>query len=151
MADFDLSALESLTELECQIGETRFFFDKLGAMAAWQILERIRHELSRTPAVELTAATDVGVLVRAILALDPVFIERLRCDLFAHVRFANTKALTPQPLAGAEDMAFEGEGVEPVAVYEVLVRSLAVNFTASFGAVVSQFGDEPPSSSPLLQ
>ena len=48
-------------------------------------------------------------------------------------------------------MAFEGEGVEPVAVYEVLVRSLAVNFTASFGAVVSQFGDEPPSSSPLLQ
>ena len=146
----EINNLESWTEPECQIGETRFFIDKLGAMEAWRILERIRHELSRTP-LELTDTTDVGVLVRAILALDPVFIERLRRDLFEHVRFVNTKALSPQPLAGAEDMAFEGEGVEPVAVYEVLVRSLAVNFTASFGAVVSQFGDEPPSSSPLLQ
>ena len=146
----EINNLESWTEPECQIGETRFFIDKLKAMKAYQVLEEIRHELSRTP-FELTDTTDVGVLVRAILALDPVFVERLRRTLFEHVRFANTKALSPQPLAGAEDMAFEGEGVEPVAVYEVLVRSLAVNFTASFGAVVSQFGDEPPSSSPLLQ
>ncbi len=148
MAEFDPSKLEYLTEPECQIGETQFFFDKLGAMEAWRILERIRHELSRTNLGEIG---DVTVLVRAILALDPAFIERLRRDLFEHVRFVNTKALSPQSLLGAEDMAFEGEGVEPVAVYEVLVRSLAVNFTGSFGAVVSQFGDEPPSSSPLLQ
>ena len=59
--------------------------------------------------------------------------------VFEKVSFANARITTPQQLAGTEDTAFDG--LEPVAVYEVLLRALAVNFTASFRALVSKLPD----------
>ena len=133
--------LDGLTEPEVEITGTRFFIAKLPAMAAFDLMELIRHELGKSQSVALPeGAPDVLVsgLIRMVMSLDPAFVSGVRRKLFERVSFSNQRAPTPQQLAGAEDMAFNG--LEPVAVYEVLVRSLAVNFTPSLRALGSRLG-----------
>ena len=134
----DASSLESVNTPECQIGETHFLIDKLPAMQAWRVLERIRHELAKTEVTIPTNGQNPDALLRSVLSLDPAFVEGLRRDIFAHVRFTNARAQTPQQLASAEDMAFDG--LEPVAIYEVMLRALAVNFMPSFREIGSRLG-----------
>ena len=137
----DDRALEGLTDTDIEIDGTRFFIAKLPAMAAFDLMETIRHELGRSQAPAAPEnAPDVLApsLIRVVLSLDPAFVSQVRRKLFERVSFSNQRAPTPQQLAGAEDMAFDG--LEPVAVYEVLVRSLAVNFTPSLRALGSRLG-----------
>ena len=79
----------------------------------------------------------MGSLLQMVLSLNPSFVTYVRKILFERVAFSNRLALDPMPLAGSEDMAFGG--LEPVAIYEVLARALAVNFTASWQYAVSKF------------
>ena len=140
---FDIDNPGGLLEAECEIGDTRFMLDKMGAMEAWRVLEVIRKEISNVAGLPITDlmtqlrgadmddAIRIGAKVAmAVMGLPVPFVEGLRKTLFKHVRFTGNGAKTPQVLAGAEDMAFNG--LEPVAIYEVLVRSLAVNFSPSF-------------------
>ncbi len=123
---------EHLQEAECEIGGTRFFFAKLAALDAWDLLERIRHEIGKTAAAAApsVADDDTGMsLLQLMLSLDPVFVRSVRDKLFERVSYANESAVTPQPLGRAEPMAFAD--LEPVAIYEVLARALAVNFLPS--------------------
>ena len=139
--------LDGLTEPEVEMMGTRFFIAKLPAMAAFDLMELIRHELGKSQSVTLPeGAPDVLVsgLIRMVMSLDPAFVSGVRRKLFEHVSFSNQRVPTPQQLAGAEDMAFDG--LEPVAVYEVLVRCLAVNFTPSLRALGSRLGDADLSS-----
>ena len=136
----DGTSIDSLTETEVEIAGTRFFIAKLPAMAAFDMMEIVRHELGRSQAGALQNGEPDAMfpgLINMVMSLDPTFVSQVRRKLFERVSFANTRASTPQQLAGAEDMAFDG--LEPVAVYEVLVRCLAVNFTPSLHALGSRF------------
>lgn len=132
---FEAAALEGYDDPETTIGEVRFIFDRMGAMEGWRVLESIRTEMATT---ELPSGADAGEsFIRMVMALSPAFIDRLRQTMFAHVRFSRSTN-TLLRLAGGEDMAFEG--LEPIAIYEVLLRSLAVNFTPSWRDLASRLG-----------
>ena len=144
--DLDLDQVaEEFLATEVEIGETRFRFSKLPAMRGYALLEKIRTAIGRHAGVQSSAG--MGAIVRAVLSLPPEFVEEVRIELFGEVKFSNRMAQTAQTLAGAEDTAFAD--LEPVAVYEVLVRCLAVNFTESFRQIASRLGvGEATSSSP---
>ena len=149
-----------LTKTEFEIGGTRFAVSKLPAMAGFDLLEAVRHELGKAKALSLPLPTevlneddrsivalkDIVAFLEIVLSLEPAFVRQVRQKLFEKVAFSNTRVPTPQQLAGAEEMAFDG--LEPIAIYEVLVRSAAVNFTPSLDALVSRLKDAPPVSSP---
>ena len=133
------SIVGNLTDTEFQIGGTRFFVAKLPAMAAFDLLEVIRHELGKSTSLRVPDATSegaVGSLLQMVLSLDPSFVAYVRKILFEKVEFSNHLSAR-QPLAGVEDTAFLD--LEPVAIYEVLARALAVNFTESWQYAVSKF------------
>ena len=132
------------TEPEATIDGTRFFFGKLPAMRGFEVLEQIRVEIGDKADEELTAG--IESLLKALLSLSRGFVETLRRELFKAVRYSNARAQTPQVLAGAEDTAFDG--LEPIAVYEVLGRSLAVNFSDSFRRLGSTLAAAAGSTSP---
>lgn len=131
----DAEWMKGLDEREAKLGNTRFYFDKMGAVEGFRVFEMIRAEMANTK-IEGTGVQD-GDFMRIVAALDPDFVERLRERLFNHVRFT-TPNNSPIKLAGAEDMAFDG--LEPVHIYEVLARALAVNFIASFRELSSRTG-----------
>ena len=140
---------EELTATEFEIGRTRFFIATLPAIGAFDLLELIRHEVGKSADLAVPEGSEdekVAALLKLALSLDPAFVKRVRTTLFEKVSFSNDRVPTPQKVAGAEDMAFDGS--DAVAVYEVLLRCLAVNFTASLRAVVSKFGDADLTSSP---
>lgn len=131
-----------LTDTEFEIGGTRFFVAKLPATAGFDLLEVIRHEIGKSGALgkSIPDAASEGSMISVVqmaLSLDPAFVAYVRKVLFEKVTFATRLAVDPQRLAGAEDMAFGG--LEPVAIYEVMARALAVNFTASWESVASKF------------
>ena len=141
-----------LTKTEFEIGGTRFAVAKLPAMAGFDLLEAIRHELGKSQALSLPTEVlkeddrSIATFLKIVLSLDPAFVRQVRQKLFEKVAFSNTQVPTPQQLAGAEEMAFDG--LEPIAIYEVLLRSAAVNFTSSLDALVSRLKDAPLVSSP---
>lgn len=129
-----------LTDTEFEIGGTRFFISKLPAMAGFDLLEVIRHEIGKSTSLRVpdrTTENAVGSLLQMVLSLDPSFVAYVRKILFEKVAFSNRLVVDPLPLSGSEDMAFAG--LEPVAIYEVLARCLAVNFTESWEYAVSKF------------
>ena len=146
----NLPDMSSLTASEYQIGDARFFFAKLPALEAWDLLERIRFEFGKV-SVEASSPLDSdgsgASLLQTVLSLNPMFVRSVRDKLFEHVSFTNRYASDPQPLHGAEDTAFAG--LEPVAVYEVLARALAVNFIESFQRLGSLLPDARPTMSLL--
>lgn len=128
MSMTDLTATEVRYPVDGESKPTAFRFAKIPAMEAWTILEMIRVEVGRTLDRQL-GDTDAQAVLRIIMTLRTEFIGRLREAMFAHVTFS-CRLTDWQTLAGAEDTAFNG--LEPAAVYDVLLRSLAVNFTESF-------------------
>ena len=102
-------------------------------MKAWSLLERIREKMADTlGGIELEGPVTELDFFRSILGLEATFVESVRRELFMFVYFTNEAAQTRQRLGGAEDTAFEK--LEPFAVYEVLLRALAVNFFPSLHA-----------------
>ena len=158
----DLSNPDSLLETEFSIEETRFVIGKMKAMEGFACLERIRVQLGQSSDwtglaekvsedKEIASKQRFTALMRSVLALPAMFIESLRVQLFKHIRFQNAHAVTLAPLIGNEDSAFDE--LEPSAIYEVLARSLAVNFTPSFRGVVetiSKLGSLESTSNPSL-
>ena len=130
--DGDLGDFKKFLDLEFQIGDTHFKIIKLYAMASYKLFEKIRVAASEKLAgIDFSGGFGQQQAMTALMSLPPQFVEDLRVELFASILFRNRNdAKTFQKLGGAEDMAFQG--LEPVAVYEVLLRSLAVNFSPSF-------------------
>ena len=106
-------------------GETAFTIGKMPATKGWDTLESIR-EAVREP---LESMHDIKAIVTA---LPKLFARALRDTMFEHVTFRNRIAGTPLVLAGNEETAFDAIDAEPVAIYEMFLRSLCVNFTPSF-------------------
>ena len=159
-----MEGIGSLDEREFTISETRFIIEKLPALEGWHCLETIRAELGSIGLDQIivtireqqtamgrgktedAATREQEVIAAVILVLGKLgvrFIDELRKTFFARIRFASPST-TVQPLAGAEVMAFNG--LEPISIYEVLVRSLVVNFFDSF-QLIDTLVPQPPTSS----
>ncbi len=130
--------LEKFNQSEWEIGGTCFYFHKMPALKGWEVIESIRKELGRT---SKGMDADAGFLT-LIASLDTGFVSNLRTELFKFVSFVNktqTKTAPNSRLAGMEDMAFEN--LQPVTIYQVMWRSLIVNFSESFSELTSSFQD----------
>ena len=144
----DLSNPESLSEPQFQIGDTRFSVKKMPAMEAWAVLEKIRAQTGAAMDLSTPEGGIEHTFLRIIVSLRVDFVNSLRMELFRHVSYTNAST-SLVPVAGNEDNAFDG--LEPIAVYEVLVRCLAVNFTGSFRAIseaISKLPSPPSTTSP---
>ena len=130
--------MDEFTAKEFEIEGTQYAIEPLGAMDGFALMEEIRRELG--DAIDIsgmrnTIETDAGeeataiangavAAARTLFRLNPVFVERVRARLFSRIKFKNEHAATYQPLQGHEELAFES----PFVIYELIARSLAVNF-----------------------
>ena len=82
-----------------------------------------------------------------IMCLIPTETIALAMDhLFRYVHYTRPNVQDLVVLHGDIDGAFEG--LEPIAIYEALVRCLCVNFTGSFSVLLSRMGGEASPSTP---
>lgn len=154
---------EKLLDEEFTLGATSFRIHKIPALEAWEVLEQIREQFGKTLDADVMALKGVGsamadkasenghasdrtadqisAMARLVLGLPPSFVKSLRNRLFAHAQFRNQVAVDWQPLQGGEDTAFMN--LEPVEVYNVLVRCLAVNFFPSFRGLFGRSLSDP--------
>ena len=135
---------DELLKPEVSIAGTQFRLDKIPTMEGYHILEGIRRAAAdtiRDPLPMISVDPSLAILF-AILKFEVPFVESLRMKLFAHIKFSSATTSLVR-LKGSEDEAFEK--CEPSAVYEILFRSLAVNFTASFRNLLGDLSSLPNS------
>ena len=138
--------MDEFTAREFEIEGTRYAIEPLGAMDGFALMEEIRRELG--DAIDISgmrstieseegesAAIANGAIAfaRTLLRMDPAFVERIRAKLFSRIKFQNQHAATYQPLHNNEELAFDS----PFVIYELIARSLAVNFMTRIPASVS--------------
>ena len=125
---------EEFSRLEVTItganGDTTFNFAKMPATKGWDTLEEIREAAGGN--IDLGAGGPATAIPALIRTLPKPFTRQLRDSMFKHVTFRNRMAQSPLELAGNEETAFDAIEAQPIAIYEVFVRSLTVNFTDSF-------------------
>ena len=123
-------------------GTTTFHIGKLFPMDAFRVLEKIRTALgvgmASVPAGQSTAASIVAV----VLSLPEDRFTEVRNLLFSHVTFTDKNVQTPLHVAGMEEQAFAN--LDPLNIYEIFLRCVAVNFFQSFKGLLSRIG-------PMLQ
>ena len=134
----------SFDERELTIGETHFTINKLLPMDGFRVMEKIRVAVGKSIRSVETGDTPATAIVSVLLSLPEETIAQIKTILFGAVTFTNRNAQTPRGLARDEAMAFVG--LEPIHVYEVLARCLAVNFTQSFVEITSRMAAIAPDS-----
>ncbi len=130
----------SLNDKEFNIQSVQFNVVKLGALASFRCLEKIRKAIASAGLADSLDLDDLkgeqAAVMKAALAklveIDPTHIEAIRLDLFACVEFK-----TPDVDRGwiklsesMVDMAFAS--LPATAIYEVILRAAAVNFSNCF-------------------
>ena len=124
--------------------EMKFYIQKLPALAAFNLMERMRHAYftgdlngSHLPNTPDKVAATLLVILQGVMSLPPEVIADVRETLFEGVMFSGNgvKSTTPICLADNEHLAFAN--MEPSVIYELIVRCLVVNFKESFSGVVS--------------
>ena len=149
--------MDKFLEETLEIQNTNFYFQKLNAIPAFDVLESVRHEVGMTIDMEdFTGVVDVPDnltgeerdkylnmkatlnIVEQVLKLSPEFVKDLRRKMFKTINFTNEFAKTPQQLTESVlDMAFAGLG--PTAIYRVLFQSLFINFYPFFQEIPLSF------------
>lgn len=112
-------------------GETEFTLAKMPATKGWDVLEEIRSASGSASNGPAGGGIEAEIK-NLVAALPKEFARALRNTMFQYVTFRNRMAVSPMNLAGNEEVAFDAIEAEPLAIYEVFLRSLAVNFTPSF-------------------
>ncbi len=133
-----IKGIKGLNDREFTMEGVTFQIKKLSPFDGFHLFEEIRHALFSN-ADSAQADTESALLFyKAILTLEPAVIEGFRAKLFKNVAFRGNGVDTGwMDLEHAEEMAFQD--MEPLHVYELFVRCLAVNFTGSFHALASKF------------
>ena len=86
----------------------------------------------------------VAGLVDAVLTLSPQVMERLRVDLFNSISYRTPAMSDYEKLLGNENDCFAM--MPRVGIYVLIVRAFLVNFSDSFGEILSLMpGDSSPS------
>ena len=159
------------------LGDTTFTVGCLPATVGWDLSAKVANLLATTNiqmpsmmAVPPAADADPGVVasanaanvatavavVRALMAVPAPQVKEIRTALFEYVEFTNARATTPQKLAGAEDMAFNGAGMSSADIWQVLVAAFRVNFTEYWTMIRSllparqNISPSTPGASPAL-
>ena len=131
--------VEQMTKTDFTIGSTHFAVTKMPAFESYAMSESIREALGKITGQEQAVFQENqwGSIVQMFLSLPASFVEGVRRELFQYVYYLRPDSmLQPAPI-GDVNVAFDG--LEPMAIYEVLVRCLAINFTASGLEVLSKF------------
>ena len=156
--------MESLTATEVEIKGVRFQIRKLLPDEAFTLYETLRPALSTVSKIDwgpleltsgdafkasvatLTTKQIITICMDVITAIPADTVKAIRPQLFQHVLFTSEAVPTPRPLHGNVDVAFKDLG--PFYIYEVLIRSLAVNFTESWADIESRLFSSSPASIP---
>ena len=141
--------IKGITDSEVKIGATKFRFEKLLALEAFEVLEDLRPGLAEAIGKQ-RGTTDIEQIASMVLGLPQWTVEKMRAKLFTSVTFTRKpNYVDPVRLDRDEEGAFDE--LEPIHVYEVLARAFAVNFFGSFSVLQSLMGAEetspPPSTS----
>ncbi len=129
---------KKMTEREVKLGETTFIIGKLNAMEGFKLLESIREQLGLTLSELNTAKMQeqnfLGEILKSVVRLPQQYVQKeLIPILFNNIQFSKSNQVGGLRLHGAEEMAF----IDPLHVYEVLLRALCVNFYSSFAGKLS--------------
>lgn len=146
--------MDSLTATEVEIKGVRFQIRKLLPDEAFDLYETIRPALSTIGKIDwgpleltsgdafkesvknLTTKQIITICMDVITAIPTETVKAIRPQLFKHVLFTSESVPTARPLHGNVDVAFKDLG--PFYIYELLIRSLAVNFTESWADIESR-------------
>ena len=131
-----------------RIGGTTYIVKKLLPLDAWETMEIIREGIG--PAIMDTNVSEEGRIkltdmLLAFVNLDRSVVAQVRDRLFEEVRFTNKTAKTP--LIVAENMEIAFQGLDFMAVYEVLIRAVVINFGESLSVRMRREGAATPPSS----
>lgn len=145
-------ALSDFAKPEFAINKRKFRISKMGALAAFELGEKIRFALSKVDIDPKnvsqgaqTAETLMMVFVQGVLSLDPETVKEIREALFETIDFSGDDVKKGWLNVGSNpDMAFNG--LEAAHIYELILRALAVNFFGSFSGLISALGDSPKDS-----
>ena len=126
---------------QLKIGEVDFQIEKLPAMEAWRVFEKIRHAFATCDIGDPKGIGQIVTGIKAVMALPVEFVDGIRAELFTYIKFRTKQSDGNMSdwitLSGMEATAFED--LEAVAVYNLISRSLSVNFTESFNAIILKF------------
>ena len=133
--------LSELEKREVVLGEVEFRFRKLPPFDAHHVMELIRVAVGSKWDQIQTQGDAAKVILSLVGAVSVKDMEAIRGELFKSVRFAYTgQPQAEMPLVGFEDKAF-GD-IDPVLIYEVVLRALAVNFSQSISVIQSRLPQE---------
>ena len=125
------SLISEWEKTEFTIRDTRFKIQALTAIEGHDIFEDIRESIGpRSLGLLGGNQDDLVILAGLLLSIPKAQLGAIRQKLFGHILFTNAVNHDPAPLYPDENMGFMG--LLPLHVYEVLLRSFAVNFTESF-------------------
>ena len=146
-----------LKDEEMIIDGVKFYFEKMPYYEGIEVFESIRYALrndvNKLSHVLNSINTDdsasnpafLAAIIGLIMSLSPQFVAETRAKMFKFVKFQRPKEEI-DVLDGLEDAAFGGNFI---ASYEVLGRSLKINFIDPLLARLSQkIGVATPISSP---
>ena len=145
---------DDLDRRQVVLGDTTFKFDKMLAPEAWRLFEAIRPDLKEAlpesmpsmngdvTALSISMASGMMTL-HFILGVPTHTLERLKAGLYPFIWWARPGTPELMKLSGDEDSAFAE--LEMIHIYEVLLRSFYINFSASLDALtsMSQGGLDP--------
>jgi len=144
----------SIPHVDDEDKHTYFRIKKLLAMEAFHVMEILRPvaiEVAGSVAVgdeEDSASQTVQLFSAVAQMLDIELLDKVRNILFKHVQYSrNGKNYIV--LRGREDEAFYK--LDPLHVYEVLIRAFVVNFTNTFSVFQSRFGLSPNTGTTHIQ
>ena len=123
---------------EFEIDGVKFRINKMNAITSFPVLESIRAEMGKSnfdlpeTGGSVDAATSmIQELLKAMLSVNPEFVEGLRVKFFKNIE-AKTEDTTAGWLKISDNEELVFAKLEASAIYELIVRSLVVNFTRSF-------------------
>ena len=139
----NLAIIGDLTQEDFVIDSVEFHIEPLNPFVGYKMLEEIRNEVGRVTGMQsqplnvtMNGAALPGDFIQILLNMPKDYVESLRARLAETVYYRYPGGgIERNKLAGNEEAAFSA--LKPIAVYEVLVRCLAVNFTSSFISVFS--------------
>lgn len=123
-------------ELEFKIGEVEFKMEKMPALAAWKVLDKLREKLLGNIAVGN---------MQALLGLSSQYVEE---NLLGHM-MESTRYKTPDMTKGTASLndypnkALNSDhGVEPTDIYQLIGRFLCINFPTLLRQIGNQIGKQ---------
>ena len=140
---------ESQFSVDGDNGKTHFRITKLMPFDGFRVLDSIRAAIGERLATVNADASVMTIIISVAASIPPNKMEEVMRPLFASVTYTNAHAKTPAPVCDGnaiDQTAFAG--LEPITVYNLLLRCLAVNFFSSFAGIKSLLDDIIPDSNP---